>query len=137
MEIDRRAFLDSLGGAEAVNRMDSEARADALEHHMLSELNRTIDRNKSGDQKEAKKYPTAAEVEAQIETRPFRQCAGFLVVPRTGENVKKLPPMPARPTLLDFFSAAVHGHVKPRFAECELGDEERHVGRNHSCVLAP
>jgi hypothetical protein len=103
MEIDRKTFLDSLGGVEAANRMDSEARADALEDHMMSQLNNAIDRNQSGDQKKAKKFPTAAEVEAQIETRPFRQCAGFLVVPRTGEHVKRLPPMPPNPTLLEFF----------------------------------
>jgi hypothetical protein len=103
MDINRETFLKTLGGAEAVNRMDSEERADALEHHMLSELNSALDRKQAGSPKETEKYPTAAEVEAQIETRKFRQCAGFLVVPRSGENVKKLPPMPARPTLLDFF----------------------------------
>jgi hypothetical protein len=104
MEIDRKTFLDNLGGAETIHRMDSEARADALEHHLMSELNNAIDRKIAGDQKEAKKYPTVAEVEAQIETRSFRQGAGFLVVPRTGENVKRLPPMPSEPTLLDFFN---------------------------------
>ncbi len=31
MDIDRKTFLDSLGGAEGVKRMDDEARADALE----------------------------------------------------------------------------------------------------------
>ena len=51
MEIDRKDFLDSLGGAEGVKRMDSEARADALEHRMMSELNDALN---------AKKYPTAA-----------------------------------------------------------------------------
>ena len=76
MEIDRKALLESLGGADAVNRMDSETRADALEHHMLSQLNRAIGANQNGGQSEAKKYPTVAEVEAQIETRPFRQGAG-------------------------------------------------------------
>jgi hypothetical protein len=94
MEIDRKAFLESLGGAEGIERMDSEARADALEERMMSELNSAL---------AAKKYPTAAEVEAQIETRPYRAGAGFLMVPRSGGNVKQLPPMPANPTLLDFF----------------------------------
>jgi hypothetical protein len=104
MEIDRKTFLDSLGGADAIHRMDSEARADALEHHMLSQLNRAVGANQNGGPSEAKRYPTVAEVEAQIETRPFRQGAGFLVVPRTGGNVKRLPPMPEHPTLLDFFN---------------------------------
>ena len=81
MEIDRKAFLDSLGGAEGVKRMDAEARADALESHMMSDLNSAI---------ASKKYPTAAEVEAQIETRPYRSGVGFMMVPRTGGNVKRL-----------------------------------------------
>src|SRR5271154_3656575 len=94
MEIDRKAFLESLGGAEGVARMDAEARADALESRMMSELNAALN---------AKKYPTVAEVEAQIETRPYRAGAGFLFVPRCGTNVKKLAPMPDNPTLADFF----------------------------------
>ncbi len=103
MEIDRKAFLESLGGTETVSRMDSEERADALEHCMLSQLNRTINRNLGDNSESCQTYPTAAEVEAQIETRPFRQGAGFLLVTRGGENVKRLPPMPPQPTLLDFF----------------------------------
>jgi hypothetical protein len=104
MEIDRKAFLESLGGPEAVSKMDSEEQADALEHHMVSQLNQAVSGQQGGELDKSKRYPTAAEVEAQIETRPFRQCAGFLVVPRTGENVRRLPPMPANPTLLDFFA---------------------------------
>jgi hypothetical protein len=103
MEIDRKAFLDSLGGAEGVKRMDDEARADALEHRMLSELNDALETKKAGEAKATKKYPTVVEVEAQIETRPYRAGAGFLIVPRNGGNVKKLPPMPANPTLQDYF----------------------------------
>jgi len=94
MDIDRKAFLDSLGGAEGVSRMDHEARADALESHMMSELNSAI---------AAKKYPTAAEVEAQIETRPYRAGVGFMMVSRSGEHMKKLAPMPEKPMLADFF----------------------------------
>jgi hypothetical protein len=84
--------------------MDSEERADALEHHMVSQLNQAISGQQGSELGKTKRYPTSAEVEAQIETRPFRQCAGFLVVPRTGENVRRLPPMPANPTLHDFFA---------------------------------
>jgi hypothetical protein len=103
MDIDRKAFLDSLGGAESVKRMDDEARADALESHMMSELNSAIAAKKSGEAQPPKKYPTAAEVEAQIETRPYRAGVGFMMVPRTGGNVKRLAPMPANPMLADFF----------------------------------
>ncbi len=39
----------------------------------------------------------------QIETRKYREGVGFMYVPRTVENVRRLPPMPANPTLQDFF----------------------------------
>ncbi|MGC2417668.1 MAG: hypothetical protein WA434_07980 [Candidatus Acidiferrales bacterium] len=107
MKIDRKAFLESLGGADAASKMDAESRADALESRMMAELNTAIALKHGGHQMPATtaqgKYPTAAEVEAQIETKPYRAGAGFLMVPRTGENVKRLPPMPANPTLIDFF----------------------------------
>jgi len=103
MKTDRKAFLDSVGGPEGVDRMDSEARADALEEHMMSQLNVSIAKKQGIDLQEAARVPTAAEVEEQIEMRPYRMGAGFLFVPRNGENVKRLPPMPANPTLADFF----------------------------------
>ena len=107
MEIDRKAFLDSLGGADAASKLDAESRADALESRMMAELNTAIALKHGGHQVPVTtalgKYPTAAEVEAQIETKPYRAGAGFLMVPRTGENVKRLAPMPANPTLIDFF----------------------------------
>jgi hypothetical protein len=103
MDIDRKKFLDSLGGPEGIARMDSEARADALESHMMSELNEAIAVKTSSQPPAPKHYPTAAEVEAQIETRPYRSGVGFMMVPRTGGNVKRLPAMPANPTLADFF----------------------------------
>src|ERR1700688_4651332 len=102
MEIDRKKFLDSLGGPEAASRMDSEAKADALESHMMAQLNQAKSGNPGSEQKEAKKYPSAAEIEAQIETRKYREGVGFMYVPRTGENVRRLPPMPSNPTLQDF-----------------------------------
>ena len=97
-EIDRRAFIASLGGAAVVAAMDDEAKADALEHyneHMLDEL---VVQN----QGQAEVFPTRAEIEAQIETRNVRRGAGSLFSANRG-NVKRLPPMPAKPTLLDFF----------------------------------
>jgi hypothetical protein len=105
MEIDRKTFLDGLGGSHAVSKMDAESRADALEHRMMEELNAAAALKRAGHPAaEPGKYPTAAEVEAQIETKPYRAGAGFLMVPRSGENVKRLPPMPANPTLVDFFN---------------------------------
>jgi hypothetical protein len=92
MEIDRRIFFEGLGGIATVALMSSEAKADALEHHMAFQLNATI----------AKKFPTAADVAAKIETRPTRRGVGNLFASSTG-NVKRLPPMPEKPTLLDYF----------------------------------
>ena len=92
MDIDRRLFIASLGGGAAVSLMDSEVRADALEDFMSQEL----------DADPADKFPTVADIEAEIETRGFRRGAGSLFVSGRG-NVKKLEPMPANATLLDFF----------------------------------
>ena len=103
MKIDKKTFLDSLGGPEAAGRMDSEAKADALESHMMAQLNRSKTGDPAWDGTEAGKYPTVAEVEEQIETRKYREGAGFLYVSRNGENVRRLAPMPANPTLADFF----------------------------------
>jgi hypothetical protein len=103
MEINRKQFLNSLGGSEAASKMDSEARADALESHMIAQLNQAKSNSSDAKPQETKKYPTTAEVEEQIETRKYREGVGFMYVPRTGENVKRLPRMPANPTLYDFF----------------------------------
>ncbi len=103
MEIDRKKFIDSLGGEERVSRMDPEARADALESHMMAELNKPKFIPANVGRENGKKYPTTAEVEAQIETRKYRDGVGFMFVPRDGENVKRLTPMPANATLYDFF----------------------------------
>ena len=103
MKIDQKTFIDSLGGPEAVSRMDSEARADALESHMMAELNKPKTPQPPAEAQEPKKYPTAAEVEAAIETRKYREGVGFMYVPRNGENVKRLERMPENATLYDFF----------------------------------
>ena len=69
MEVNRKEFLDSLGGPEAASKMDSEARADALESHMMAQLNQAKTNSADAKPQETKKYPTTAEVEEQIETR--------------------------------------------------------------------
>ena len=81
MEIDRRAFFAFLGGPAAVAAMSHEAKADALEHHMAFQLNQ----NKANEAK-AKKFPTAAEIEAQIETRRNRRGVGNLFLSSTGPH---------------------------------------------------
>ena len=42
MHIDRRAFLATLGSAAVVEAMSSEARADALEHYMIAQLDKPV-----------------------------------------------------------------------------------------------
>src|SRR5215831_8037862 len=98
MEIDRRAFIASLGGAAVVATMDHEAKAEALEHYMEDQLDQQV----AANQGQPEKFPTVAEIEAQIETRNFRRGAGTLFASGRG-NVKKLEPMPDKPTLKDFF----------------------------------
>lgn len=99
MEIDRRAFIASLGGTTAVSLMSSEAKADALEHWMEDQLDEQA-AAASGQEK----FPTVAELDAQIETRSFRRGAGNVFTSgNRGGNVKRLPEMPKNPTLQDFF----------------------------------
>ena len=98
MEIDRRMFIASLGGAAAVNAMSHEARADALEDFSIEHLDAALAQAQGGETK----YPTVTELEAEIETRSFRRGAGNLFASRSG-NVKRLQPMPANATLQDFF----------------------------------
>jgi hypothetical protein len=100
LEIDRRAFIASLGGAAAVAAMDHEARADALEHFAESRLDELVAQNQGAGQNQP--FPTVAELEAQIESRSTRRGAGNLFVANRG-TVKRLEKLPERPTLLDYF----------------------------------
>jgi hypothetical protein len=95
IEVDKRQFLEHLGGADKAHQLDPEARGDAMEDFLARAL-KTIGVSEPGH------YPTVAEVEERIETRPFRAGAGFLFTSSQG-NMKKLPPMPANPALRDFF----------------------------------
>jgi hypothetical protein len=99
LEIDRRAFLATLGGAAAANLMDHEARADALEDYSIAQLDEAV----AKAQGQQPRYPTVAELDAQIETRGSRRGVGSLFVGRGSANVRKLAPLPEKPTLLDFF----------------------------------
>lgn len=101
MEIDRRLFIASLGGAAAVAGMDHEARAEALEDYMSDQLEEALALPDGADDTKPK-FPTVADLEAQIDTRPFRRGAGGVFVSGRG-NVKKLAPLPANATLLDYF----------------------------------
>src|SRR3984885_9351323 len=96
MEIDRRAFIASLGGVAAVNLMDHEAKAEALEHYMEDKLDAEV----AAQQPE--KFPTVAEIEAEITTRPSRRGTGDVFTGR-GKNVAIIEKMPDKPTIQDFF----------------------------------
>lgn len=98
-EIDKESFIASLGGAAAVDSMNSEAKADAIEDFKMQQLN---EQGFGLDDVTPGHYPTMAEVEAQIATRPFRRGVGNLFLSHGG-NVKALPAMPAQPTLTDYF----------------------------------
>ena len=122
MEIDRRLFIASLGGAAAVAGMDPEARAESLEHYMSDLLDEPQD---------AQKFPTVAELDAQIETRGFRRGAGSVFIAGTG-HIKKLPPMPAKPTLQDYFNLrfATVNHV------LQSATDARKKGQSEEVVFA-
>jgi hypothetical protein len=99
MQIDRRAFINSLGGAAAVALMTPDQKADALEHYMEERLDSLV----SGDPQQ---FPTVADIEARNESldRPARRGVGGLFVAGSDGRLKKLEKMPPRPTLLDFFT---------------------------------
>ena len=102
MEIDRRVFIASLGGAAAVAAMDSEAKADALEHYMEEQLDGQVAAAQGAASGQPEKFPTVAEIEAKIGESNVRRGAGSLFASNRG-NVKKLEKMPKNPTLLDFY----------------------------------
>jgi hypothetical protein len=90
MVIDRRELLASLGGISALALMSDEAKADALEQHLIAQTNPHAP------------FPTAAEIAQEIDTKPTRKGVGNLFVARQG-NVKRLEAMPEKPTLADYF----------------------------------
>jgi predicted HD phosphohydrolase len=111
MKLDRRDFFAKLGGAAAVAAMTHEARADALEHYLMAATGPAAAASGAGATSAParpaaggdKPFPTAAEIETEIETRPSRKGVGNLFTARNG-NVKRLPPLPAKPTLIDYFN---------------------------------
>jgi hypothetical protein len=134
MEIDRRAFIASLGGPAVVAMMDHEAKAEALEHYMEEKLDEMV------AAQEPQKFPTVAEIEAQITTRPYRRGAGDVFTGR-GQNVKILEKMPDKPTLQDFFRLrfAPANHVlqsATRAMKTGMSEEIILACLLHDCVLS-
>jgi len=115
LEVDRRAFLATLGGAAVVRRMNHEARADALEDFSIHKLDEAVAAAQRGQSAAPERFPTAAELEAQIEGSRSRRGVGNLFV-AGNRGVARLERMPPRPTLIDFFNlrfktAGAYNHV--------------------------
>ena len=85
MNVDRRKFFASVGGAAAVAALSHEDRAEALEHFMTDELDRAPRFGQTG--------VSAVELQAPRGT-------GNLFTPKP----EPFDPMPAKPTLIDFFN---------------------------------
>jgi hypothetical protein len=90
MNIDRRELLASLGGVGAIALLSDEAKADALEQHLIAQTNAHPP------------FPSANEIALQIDTQPIRKGVGNLFISRQG-NVKRLESLPEAPTLADYF----------------------------------
>jgi hypothetical protein len=100
IDLDRRDFIASLGGAAAVSLMSHEARADKLEEALQERIE--LAQAPSGSAPE--RFPTVSELEAEIETRSYRRGVGVSFLNTApGGRVARLEPMPAAPTLVDFF----------------------------------
>lgn len=111
MEIDRRKVIVALGGIATVEKMDAEEKAEALESYLEQELDAAFAK-RLGISPIA---PTMQEIEDQIPTRTFRRGVGSLFsvgastplgnrYPGEPDTVPKLAPLPAKPTLMDFFN---------------------------------
>jgi hypothetical protein len=109
MQIDRENLIANLGGGEKVGAMDHEARADALEHFMAAQLDAAVKARQAG-----KTMPTVSDHASKIAARGYRRGVGNLFLharsnkrpdeDTTGLTVKNLENMPAKPTLVDFFT---------------------------------
>lgn len=110
MEFNRHTVISALGGPAVLQGMDPEAKAEALEEYLSTQLDLSVFASMG-----APSAPlTSAELDDQIERRPIRRGIGTLFasggaspfgnrVPSEPLNVPRLAPMPAQPTLLDFF----------------------------------
>ncbi len=139
MELDRRKVIAALGGAAAVDRLDAEGKAEALEEYMNQQLDAVMARRLGVPEK----TPTVAELDEQIESRTFRKGVGMLFavgaqtpfgnrIEGEPDTVKRLPKMPEKPTLMDFF--------KLRFAPAthilQSADKALKAGMDEEIVLA-
>lgn len=110
MQIDRRKIIAALGGTLAIQSMDSEAKAEALEGYLSDQLDMSVFTKMGAPAKPL----TVAELDAQIDKRPQRRGIGTIFasggtnpfgnrLPNEPAYVPRLAPMPQKPDLLDFF----------------------------------
>lgn len=144
---DRKSLIEQLGGAAAIQDMSHEARADALEHALNEQTNaRSTVRHPdahggqhpgggSGPGPDfATRYPTVAEVNAQIPMRTYRRGVGKMFVDlEHGGMVEPLPAMPAQPTLFDFFELRFQRTRNHCFQSAQ---HAMHRGADEQVVLA-
>src|SRR5215468_5835894 len=114
MEINRDEVIASLGGEAAVKQMDHETRADALEEYLAARLESVM-----AARQNAPKYPTVAELATAVDKRGYRRGVGRLFLhehsnkyptpDERNKTVPRLPPMPEKPTLVDFFKLRLTG----------------------------
>lgn len=97
MDIDRRAFIASLGGLAMVEAMDPETKAEALEHYMVEKL----DAEATSGLTLIEEQVVPASADATV-----RRGVGSLFAPQGPADNRKMPllaPMSAKPTLLEFY----------------------------------
>jgi len=97
MDIDRRAFIASLGGMAVVDRMDSETKAEALEHYMVE----LLDEGMAVDVELVNAQLVPSPPEATV-----RRGVGSLFAPTGPAGNRRMPelaPMSDTPTLQEFF----------------------------------
>jgi len=111
MEIDRRAFVASLGGASVVSLMSHEARAEALEHYMTERI-------------EGLQESSSEDNGGNIYSTPAKARGTGLVF-----RMAELAEMPPAPTLMDFMHKrflTAHG-LRSATHAIQTGQPERTV----------
>lgn len=120
MQIDRDTFLATLGGEEAASAMSDEARAEALDRYLIEQLNSTS--------------PLAGGPSSTPTGPPTLRRGSGGIFGDGRSPIVELPPMPARPTLLDFFrlrsSVGVVRHL------LQSADDARRAGAGEPEILA-
>lgn len=130
LEFDRRDFIASLGGVAAASLMTHEARADAIEDR----LNERLELAQAERGSVPERFPTAAEIHAQITTRPYRRGVGRVFLSADpNRNVGHLPTMPAAPTIFDFFE---HRFTNTRNHCYQSANKAMERGADEEIVLA-